>query len=70
MRRLAPGGGLPDDYSDHMVGSVLFVDDGPRIVNTIALVLGIGVLYAVGSAISNASRQRRRKGNGQDDIRK
>jgi len=53
-----------------MVGSVLFVDDGPRIVNTIALVLGMGVLYAVGSAISNASRQRRRKGNGQDDIRK
>jgi len=52
-----------------MFASILLVDDGPRIVNTIALVLGLVVLYVVGANISNAARQRRRNRDKQDDNR-
>lgn len=61
--------GLPGNYIGPMFASILLVDDGPRIVNTIALVLGLVVLYVVGANISNAARQRRRNRDKQDDNR-
>lgn len=41
----------------------LVIDDGPRIVTTIVLVLGAIVVYVVGSGISNGLRRVKRHKN-------